>query len=92
MEAGSKQPQDRAVSGQQRSQGAEADTRERERDKTRSSVPRRLDSAPLSPSPCGAATLSPTQSRTSGSSREQSPGNAPQSAHPSGRSQTRPSS
>lgn len=30
MEAGSKQPQDRAVSGQQRSQGAEADTRERE--------------------------------------------------------------
>lgn len=42
MEAGSKQPQDRAVSGQQRSRGAETDTRERDKTEIVSTTPTRL--------------------------------------------------
>ena len=56
MEAGSKQPQDRAVSGQQRSRGAEADTRET---KPRSSVPRRLNSTSVTVTVWGSHTQSP---------------------------------
>lgn len=88
MEAGSKQPQDRAVSGQQRSRGTEADTRERQnRDHQY-----RVDSTrPVTVTVWGSHTQSPhpgPATRLVKSFLE----NTPHSAHPSSSSQTRPSS